>query len=198
VAPVSGYVTAKEVYAGQQVEPGMELFTVTDLGSVWVEAQLYEYEAPLVRTGQAASIALPYDPAYAREGKVAYVYPYLDESTRTLAVRLDVPNPDLALKPGMYASVRLDLETGKGVVVPDDAVLSTGERQIVYVERQPGLYDPRLVRTGLRGDGRVLILSGVAAGERVVVRANFLLDSESRLRAAIAGADSARQSGGPQ
>ncbi len=193
VAPVSGYVTAKEVYAGQQVEPGMELFTVTDLGSVWVEAQLYEYEAPLVRAGQAASITLPYDPAYAREGKVAYVYPYLDEATRTLAVRLDVPNPDLALKPGMYANVSLDLEAGEGVVIPDDAVMSTGQRQLVYVERSPGLFDPRVVRTGLRSDGRVQILSGVAAGERVVTRANFLLDSESRLRAAISGADSARE-----
>jgi membrane fusion protein, copper/silver efflux system len=136
--------------------------------------------------GQKAGIALPYDPAVRLSGRVTLVYPTLDPQSRTLKARIELPNPGMVLKPGMYVDVTPDLETQEGVVIPDSAVLDTGVRQVVFVEKD-GAFEPREVRVGSRGDGKALILEGVAAGERVAVRANFLLDSESRLRDAVAG-----------
>ncbi len=185
LAPVSGYVTAKDVFEGQEIEPGMELFTITDLSRAWVEAEFYEYEAHLLRVGQKVRVSLPFDPHVQREGEVTYIYPTLDPVSRTLKARLEFPNPDLALKPGMYADIQAELDSHEGIVVPDSSVIDTGDRQIVFVERQGGLFEPRQVRLMTRSGGEVLILEGVAEGEAVVVRANFLIDSESRLRAAI-------------
>ncbi len=198
-APVSGYVTAKEVYQGTRVMPGMELFTVTDLSHVWIEADLYEYEARAVRVGQEARLASAYDPGLRLKGRVAYVYPTLSADTRTLKVRFDFPNPGLRLKPQMYADVFLDLASATGVTIPDSALIDTGLRQIVFVDLGGGTLEPREVTVGVRGEGKAQILSGVKEGEQVAVRANFLLDSESRLRAAIAGmtgGGAARQSQG--
>ncbi len=186
-APASGYVTAKDVFEGSRVMPGMELFTVTDLSHVWIEADLYEYEARAVRVGQEAKLASAYDPGLRLKGRVAYIYPTLSADTRTLKVRFDFPNPGLRLKPQMYADVLLDLESASGVAIPDSALIDTGLRQIVFVDLGGGSLEPREVKVGVRGDGKAQILSGVKEGERVAVRANFLLDSESRLRAAIAG-----------
>jgi len=190
-APASGYVTGKEIFAGMEVQPGMDLLTLTDLSRVWIEADFYEYEAGSLRLGQRMTVALPYDPGVRFTGRVQYIYPILDPQSRTLKVRLEFPNPGLALKPGMYVDVSPDFETREGIVIPDSAVLDTGVRQVVFVEKA-GAFAPREVRVGSRGDGRVLILSGLAAGERVAVRANFLLDSESRLRAAIAALPQSR------
>jgi RND family efflux transporter MFP subunit len=189
-APVSGYITARDVSIGQRVEPGMELFTVTDLSAVWVEAAFYESEAPAITLGATATLTLPYDPSLKLQGRVAYIYPYLNLDTRTLPVRFDVPNPGLALKPGMYANVELVIDQGEQVTVPDNAVMDTGSRQIVFVAGANGTFTPRLVTVGARSNGRASILTGLAPGEQVAVKANFLLDSESRLRAAIAGATS--------
>ena len=186
-APVSGHVTTKEVFAGMRVMPGMELFTVTDLSRIWIEADLYEYESRSVRLGQAATLTPAYDPGLRLKGKVAYVYPTLSPESRTLKVRFEFPNPGLRLKPQMYADVVLELESASGVVIPDSALIDSGVRQIVFVDLGGGSLEPREVKVGVRGDGKVQILSGVKEGERVVVRANFLLDSESRLRAALAG-----------
>ncbi|MHB8079937.1 MAG: efflux RND transporter periplasmic adaptor subunit [Candidatus Krumholzibacteriia bacterium] len=199
-APGSGYVTAKEVFAGQRVEPGMELFTVADLDTVWVEAQLYEADAPLVAVGQAATLGLPYDTAPARAGRITFVSPTLDPDTRTLQVRLEFANRDLRLRPGMFATVQLQVDLGDQLVVPDDAVMDTGERQYVFVAAGDGAFAPRAVTVGWRGDGRAQILTGLAAGEQVAMGANFLLDSESRLRAAVAGTPApapATTAGGP-
>jgi RND family efflux transporter MFP subunit len=187
LAPVSGYVTAKEVFEGQEVQPGMELFTLTDLSHVWVEAEFYEYEARLLKVGQEATLFLPFDPHLHRRGRVTYIYPTLNAETRTLRARLEFANADLALKPGMYADVEADLATHEGVVIPDSALIATGLREVVFVEREPGVFEPREVRAGIRASGKALIAQGLAEGERVVVRGNFLLDSESRLRAALAG-----------
>ncbi|MBF8261168.1 MAG: HlyD D23 protein, partial [candidate division NC10 bacterium] len=186
-APASGHVTAKEVFAGMRVMPGMELFTVTDLSRVWIEADLYEYEARSVRLGQAATLTPAYDPGHRLKGKVAYVYPTLSPESRTLKVRFEFPNQGLRLKPQMYADVVFELESASGVVIPDSALIDSGVRQIVFVDLGGGSLEPREVKIGVRGDGKVQILSGVKEGERVAVRANFLLDSESRLRAALAG-----------
>jgi multidrug efflux pump subunit AcrA (membrane-fusion protein) len=196
-APISGYITAKDVSIGQRVEPGRELFTVTDLSSVWVEAAFYESEAPAIVIGATATLTLPYDPSLELQGRVAYIYPYLNPDTRTLPVRFDVPNPGLALKPGMYANVELVIDQGEQVTVPDNAVMDTGSRQIVFVAGANGKFTPRLVTVGARSNGRASILTGLAPGEQVVVKANFLLDSESRLRAAIAGATSPKTTPAP-
>ncbi len=186
-APVSGYATAKEVFEGMRVMPGMELFTVTDLSRVWIEADLYEYEAQAVRVGQPATLTAAYDPGLRLKGRVAYVYPTISPESRTLKVRFEFPNPGLRLKPQMYADVSLELAAAEGVVIPDSALIETGLRQIVFVDIGGGKLEPREVKVGVRSDGKAQVLSGVKEGERVAVRANFLLDSESRLRAAIAG-----------
>ncbi len=184
-APVSGYVTVKDVVEGHEVEPGNELFTITDLSRVWVEADVYEYEAPYVQVGQTATIASPYASGASREARVSYIYPFLNTESRTLKVRFELDNGDLSWRPGMYVDVNLSTQTQEGVIIADTAIMDTGARQIVFVSTGPTRFEPRLVRVGTRDEGRALVLSGVAAGERVVVRANFLLDSESRLRAAI-------------
>jgi RND family efflux transporter MFP subunit len=195
-APSSGFVTAKAIFEGQQVEPGSELFAVTDLSRVWIEADVYEYEASAVRLGQQAVLTLPYQAGLRLTGRVAYVYPYLNPESRTLKVRFEFQNPDLVLKPAMFADVTLALETGEGVVVPDSAIMDTGVRRVVFVETSSGTFEPREIRVGVRGDGRAEVLSGVAEGEKVVVRANFLLDSESRLRAALTKMSGASAPGG--
>jgi Cu(I)/Ag(I) efflux system membrane fusion protein len=195
-APASGFVTAKDVFAGARIEPGMTLFTVTDLSKVWVEAEVYEYEASLVRPGQTARVTLAYDPSRTYTGRISYIYPYLNTDSRTLRVRFEFDNPGLALKPGMYANVELDAQAVQGVLIPDASILDTGPRQIVYVMVGEGRYEPRQVKVGVRSDGQSQILSGVKAGEAVVDRANFLLDSESRLRAAITSAPKAETAAG--
>jgi len=184
-APVSGYVTGKEIFEGTRVSPGMDLLTVTDLSHVWIDADLYEYEAQSVRVGQTAVLDTEADPGRKMKGRVAYIYPTISPETRTLKVRFDFPNPGLRLKPQMYANVSLDLHSVTGVVVPDSALIETGVRVIAFVDAGDGSFEPREVKVGVRGDGKAQILSGVKAGEKVAVGANFLLDSESKLRAAL-------------
>jgi len=195
VAPISGYVVSKGVLQGQQVLPGQEIVTLTDLSRVWVEARVYEADAAQVRLGQSARLALAFEPGSGREGRVAYLFPDLDPATRTLRVRFDVANPDLAWRPGMYTDVVLELGEVAGILVPDSAVLATGERELAFVETAPGRFEPRELEVALRRDGRAVVVAGLAAGEKVAVKANFLLDSESRLRAAIAA--SARELAAP-
>ena len=187
VAHASGYVTSKGIFHGQQVDPSMmDLFTITDLSHVWIDADFYEYEAGTVSVGEWATVALAYDPALRLRGRVAYVYPTLNPETRTIRVRFDFSNPGIKLKPGMFADVELRTEGSRGVIVPESAVIDTGERQVIFVSLGGGRFEPREVKLGVRGSGEAQVLSGVAAGEQVVTRANFLLDSESQLRAAIA------------
>jgi RND family efflux transporter MFP subunit len=184
-APASGYVTGKEIFEGTRVMPGMDLLTVTDLSRVWIEADLYEYEAQAVRVGQTASLETVADPGAKLKGRVAFIYPTFSPETRTLKVRFEFPNPGLRLKPQMYANVALDLHSVTGVVVPDSALIETGVRVIAFVDSGTGSFEPREVKVGVRGGGKAQILSGVKAGEKVAVGANFLLDSESKLRAAL-------------
>ncbi|MBI5575180.1 MAG: efflux RND transporter periplasmic adaptor subunit [Deltaproteobacteria bacterium] len=184
-APASGYVTGKEIFEGTRVMPGMDLLTVTDLSRVWIEADLYEYEAQSVRMGQTASLETVAEPGAKLKGRVAFIYPTFSPETRTLRVRFDFPNPGLRLKPQMYANVSLDLHSMTGVVIPDSALIETGVRVIAFVDAGGGSFEPREVKVGVRGNGKAQILSGVKAGEKVAVGANFLLDSESKLRAAL-------------
>ncbi|HEY5957994.1 MAG TPA: efflux RND transporter periplasmic adaptor subunit [Polyangiaceae bacterium] len=184
-APVSGVVMSKNVFEGQQVDPGLELFTVTDLSKVWIEGDIYESESSAVRVGQEARIAFVNDPANSIQASIKYIYPYLNAETRTLRVRFVLPNPGMKLKLESYANVEIPVEADRGVIVPDSAIMDTGVRQVVFVNTQAGHFEPRLVKVGIRSEGRAQILSGVAPGERVAIKANFLLDSESRLRAAL-------------
>jgi RND family efflux transporter MFP subunit len=185
-AHAGGYILSKDVIEGELVEPGSELFTINDLERVWVEAAFYESEAPLVRAGQRATVTLPYDAAITLEGRASYVYPSIDPESRTLRVRFEFPNPSLRLRPSMYVDVVLEVEAPEGILVPESAVLDSGERQLVFVETASNRFEPRRVQVGLRSGGLVLVHGGVGAGERVVVRANFLLDSESRLQGSMA------------
>jgi Cu(I)/Ag(I) efflux system membrane fusion protein len=186
-SPVRGYVARKSAVRGVYVTPGTELFQISDLSTVWAVADVYEAEIGRVRVGQRAILELPAWPAERFAGKVTFVSPALASGSRTLQARVELRNPGLKLRPGMYGDVTLDLGALTAVTVPADALVDTGELQYVFVSRGSGRFEPRRVRAGWRGAGRVALLSGVAEGERVVTTANFLLDSESRLRAAIEG-----------
>ena len=187
-APFAGFVTGKNIVSGQRIEAGMDLLTVTDLSQVWVIAQVFEAEAQSAVPGRAAQVTLPYEPAVTLSGRIAFVYPTLDLESRTLKVRLEFGNPRQALKPGMFVTVELGAESERGIVVPDSAVLDSGTRQLVFVEVSPGQFAARDVSVALRADGQAVVRSGLAAGDRVARSANFLLDSESRLRNAAISA----------
>ncbi len=186
VSDAGGIVVEKKALAGMRVIPGEELYLIADLNSVWINASIYEYELPLVRVGQEAAVTLPYYPGETFRGRIDYIYPYLDETTRTARIRFTFANPDVKLKPGMFANVELQVPLGEALTVPANAVLDSGEEQIVLVAAGGGRYEPRPVRLGQRLGERVVVDSGLTAGEEVVVGAHFLIDSESQLKAALA------------
>ena len=187
-SPVSGIVTEKKAFQGMRFMPGEALYQVTDLSSVWVVADVFEQDIGLVKTGAKASVTLPAYPGQTFSGTITYVYPTLKAETRTVPVRIELANPRQLLKPAMFAQVDVQLGTGAAVLtVPDSAVIDSGKRQIVLVQRGEGRFEPRDVRTGARGDNHVEILEGLKQGEEVVVAANFLIDAESNLKAAIGG-----------
>jgi membrane fusion protein, copper/silver efflux system len=170
------------------VNPGENLYRIADLSRVWVQAEVFEQEAPLLRPGLEAEIRLPYSPGRSYRGRVDYIYPYLESATRTIRVRLVVPNPDFALRPEMYANVRFTIpQMEDHLVVPNEAILDTGERKIAFVSLGDGVFEPRELKTGLRTREYTVVLEGLEEGEPVVVSGNFLIDSESRLKAALAG-----------
>lgn len=185
-APTAGYVTNKGAFDGLYFQPGTALFEVSDLSTVWVIAEVYESELSQVQVGQRAVVELTAYPGKTFRGTVGFVYPVVDPSTRTMRVRVEVPNPDMKLLPGMYAQVTVWTEGEEGVVVPVEAMIDTGEQQYVFIASGDGLFEPRLVKFGRRTEGGVVeVVEGLEEGEIVVTTANFLLDSESRLRAAL-------------
>jgi len=188
VAPRDGIVVAKDVVEGQMVEAGMRIYRIADLGLVWVQAQVFEQDVPFVRVGQEARVTLSYLPDRTFRGRVTFIYPTVDEKTRTAQVRMEFHNPGYFLKPGMFATVELTTElAAQALLVPDTAVLRSGERNTVFVALDGGKFEPRTVTLGPRGDGnRYQILSGLTEGERIVTSGQFLLDSESQLRDALA------------
>jgi RND family efflux transporter MFP subunit len=186
-SPVDGFVMSKSAVQGSRVMPSDTLFEIAGLRMVWVLADVYESELPFVRQGQTARMSLSYLPDRAWTGKVAFIAPVLDEKTRTVKVRLEFSNPDEALKPGMYADVVLERPLGRVLTVPESAVLTTGTRSLVFIAKGNGRFEPREVRTGAKVDSYYEIRSGVQPGEELVTQANFLVDSESRLKAALAG-----------
>jgi len=182
-APSSGHILSMHVREGMHVTPAMELYTLADLSTVWVLADLYEYEIPLVQLGQQAKITMPYLPGKTLTGTVTYIYPVLDTKTRTVKVRFELPNPGWTLKPGMFANVELTISLGDRLVIPTTAVLDSGTEQLVFVDQGNGMFEPRTVTVGVRTRDWCEVKEGVQAGERVVTSGNFLIDSESNLKA---------------
>ncbi|HEU0007957.1 MAG TPA: efflux RND transporter periplasmic adaptor subunit, partial [Terriglobia bacterium] len=194
-SPVTGFVTAKTAAHGMRVMPGDSLYDIMDLSTVWVLADVYEVNLPFVRMGQAAEMRLTYQPGKVWKGRVTYIPPTVEEKTRTVKVRLEFANLGGTLKPEMFADVEFKGSLGKTLAVPESAVLATGERTLVFVTDGEGTFEPREVRTGIKVRNYYEIKSGLSAGERVATGANFLIDSESKLKAAISGVSAGHQHG---
>ncbi len=183
-APSSGIVMKREAVPGKYVEPGTTLYEVADLSTVWISADIYESEVAAVTLNQPASVTFAAYPGETFQGKVSYIYPTLNTEARTVRVRLELPNPGLKLKPGMFGTVTLQTDAAKALVVPKEAVLDTGLRQIVFLDRGEGSYAPYPVKLGRRSQDSVEVLEGLHEGDRIVASANFLLDAESKLTSA--------------
>lgn len=189
-SPISGFVVTRNAYPGQRITPETELYTLADFSTIWAIADVYEYELPMIAVGQSADMSLSYYPGKTYRGRVTYISPELDKVARTAKVRLEFANPDFQLKPDMYANVELKIDYGTQVSVPADAVLDSGMQQIVFVAREGGTFEPRRVQAGPRVGERQIILRGVQEGEKVVASGNFLLDSESQLKAGLSAMES--------
>jgi Cu(I)/Ag(I) efflux system membrane fusion protein len=186
-SPYKGFVLEKMVYKGMNVMPGMAMFRLADLSVVWIYADIYEYELPLIRLGQVASVKLTYLPSETFTGKVIYIYPSLDARSRTAKVRIEFQNKNGSLKPEMYADVGIRIELGEKLAVPEGAIIDTGIRQVAFVDKGSGYFEPREVKLGVKVDNYYEVIKGLRAGERVVTSANFLIDSESKFKEAVGG-----------
>ncbi len=186
-SPTDGVVIHKYAVEGMHVKEGTDLYHIADLSTVWVNVTVYEYELPWVKVGQQAEMELAYIPGKAFKGKVDYIYPYLDQKARDVKVRLVFANPNLGLKPDMYANIRIFVPIkAQALVIPDSAVIHSGERQIVFVSRGEGKFEPREIKLGVEGENEdIQVISGLLEGEEIVTSAHFLIDSESRLQEAI-------------
>jgi Cu(I)/Ag(I) efflux system membrane fusion protein len=184
-APLSGFIIEKSVLHGQKVMAGESLYKIADLSRVWVLGDIYEYELPFIKTQQEASITLSSFPGEAFTGRIVYIYPYLNPETRTDRIRIEVNNPAYRLKPEMFANLEIQVDYGAKLAIPVDAVIDAGEMKIAFVDKGDGSLEPRALKLGVKGDGIYEVISGVVAGEKVVTSANFLVDSESSLKAAL-------------
>jgi membrane fusion protein, copper/silver efflux system len=185
-SPTSGYVLNKIAVEGARVTPGEPLFEIANLDHIWVQADVYESELPYVRTGAPATSTLSYLPGRTWKGRVTFIAPTVDPVTRTVKVRSEFDNADGALKPDMFADVVIEQPARQTVVVPESAVLQSGTRSVVFLVKGDGTFEPREVSVGTKSDQFYEVRSGLKAGEKVVTQANFLIDSESRLKAALA------------
>lgn len=183
-SPITGFVTDRKAYPQTSVTPDTELYTVSDLSTVWATADIYEYEVPFVHLGQKVTLTLTYYPGKTYTGSISYIYPTVDPQTRTVKVRLQLPNPGFILKPQMFADAQLQVNYGNQILIPQEAVLNSGAEQQVFVVHPGGVFEPRKITLGPVFDGNVAVLSGLKPGETVVTSGNFLVDSESRLKSA--------------
>jgi RND family efflux transporter MFP subunit len=186
-SPVTGFVIEKPVVEGMRAMAGQTLYKIADLATVWVEADVYESDAPFVKAGAPAIVTLDAWPGEELRGRAIYIYPFVEEKTRTLKVRYAFPNPGLRLKPGMYANVAMTSTLASSITIPRDALLDAGQDQLVFVAEGDGYFQPRKVEAGQPAGDRVQILSGLREGEEVAAGAAFFLDSESQLRGAAGG-----------
>ena len=185
-SPQEGVVVHKAVFDGAHIKAGEHLYRIADLSRVWVYADIYEYELPWIKEGQDAEVELAYEPGRTYEGKVTYIYPFLESKTRTVKVRMVFPNPDMSLKPEMYANVKIKpLVSRDALVVPAQAVIRSGERNLVILDLGEGRFLPREIVLGAEAEGVHEVINGLKEGERIVTSAQFLIDSESNLKAAL-------------
>jgi membrane fusion protein, copper/silver efflux system len=184
-APMNGVVIERNISAGHNLQGGEVLMTIADLSSVWGDADIYQSDLPYVTVGMPLAMSLPYWPDKTFRGKVIFVSPTLDPETRTLHARLEIPNPESLLRPGMYGDATLDYSLGKKLSIPADAVMFSGKQSYAFRDAGNGQLIPTRVRVGVRGDGWYELLGGLGEGDRIVVSANFLVDSESSLKAAL-------------
>ncbi len=184
-SPVDGIIVAKTAIQGMYITPDMELYHIADLGVIWIMITLYESDLALIKIGDAVDVRLSYDPGKSFSAKITYIDPELDAQTRTAKARIELANKGLLLKPGMFANVEMKKDLGTVLIVPEDAVIDTGVRKIVFVRVSPVRFEPREVRVGARSDGELVVLSGLEEGEAVVVSAHFLIDAESKVQAAL-------------
>ncbi|MDF2971818.1 MAG: cebB [Microvirga sp.] len=186
-SPGSGTVISKTAVAGMQVKPGDELYTIADLSRLWLHADIFEYELPLIALGQTAAVSASHLSDASLRAVAQFIYPTIDPETRTATVRFELDNPSGRLKPGMFMNLEIKVPLGTRLVVPKDAVLESGERQLIFVHHGGGRLEWRRVTLGIRGDDWIEILDGVQVGDHVITSPNFLLDSESQLKAAMGG-----------
>jgi membrane fusion protein, copper/silver efflux system len=184
-SPVSGYVVQKAALKGMRVMPGERLFDIADLSTVWIVSDIFEYELPLIKLGEKATISLSYFPGKEFTSMIDYVYPTIAGDTRSAKVRFTIANPGNKLKPQMYTNVEVKINLGKKLIIPNDAVLDAGKRQVVYVDKGDGTFEPREVSIGIRADGMIEVTKGLKAGERVASSATFLIDSEAKLKGIV-------------
>ncbi len=185
---IAGYVVQKMAVQGMRVTPADTLFDIADLSHLWVLADVYEHDLAALAIGAEGHVTIAALPEKEWKGKVTYISPTVEEKTRTVKVRLEIDNPGGELKPDMFADVFLHVERGEGLVVPEGAVIDAGDRKLIFVARGEGRFEPREVKLGVKANGGgIQVLSGVSEGDRVVTAANFLLDSESSLKAALSG-----------
>jgi membrane fusion protein, copper/silver efflux system len=186
-SPATGTVIEKPVVEGMRADAGQTLYRIADLSRVWVEAEVFESDAPFVRTGASATVTMDAWPGERLTGRAVYIYPFVEEQTRAIRVRFEFPNPKQRLKPGMFANIELTASLGSGVTIPTEALLDSGRERVVFVSEGDGYFQPRQVQTGHRVGDRVQITDGLAPGETIAGGAAFFLDSESQLRAAAGG-----------
>lgn len=184
-SPITGTVIKKEALAGAHVDPGQELYTIADLSHIWILADIYEYELPFIKTRQGATVTLSYDPDAKLHGHVAFIYPTLDPKTRTAKVRFELDNPRGKLKPDMYANVELQVSLGNRLAIPQEAIIESGQKQVVFLHLGGGKLEPRQIKTGVKAGELTEVLAGLKEGEHIVTSANFLIDSESRLKSVV-------------
>jgi Cu(I)/Ag(I) efflux system membrane fusion protein len=184
-SPFRGVVQEVPAHQGVNVKVGDHLIDIADLSVVWVSAEFYESELSMLKTGQSVTVATSSYPNERFEGQVAVINPFLEQVKRTAKVRIDIPNPDFKLRPGMYANVELGMDMGEGLTVPVSAVMPTGSREIAFVDKGGGKLEPRVVELGEQIGDHYEVKSGLAEGERVVASANFLIDAESKVQGAL-------------
>lgn len=184
-SPLSGFVVEKNILKGQYVMPGENLYKIADISKLWVLADIYEQDIALIQLGQETAIEVAAFPGKQFSGKISYIFPYLENETRTVQVRIELPNRDFKLKPEMYGNIKVRVDLGKRLTVPESSVIDSGQRKLVFVDRGNGYLEPRQIELGTAAGGYLEILKGLNAGERVATSANFLIDSESRLKSAL-------------
>ena len=172
---------------GSYVEPATELYQIADLSVVWLQAKIYEYEIPHVELNQPVTVTLLAEPGIEHRGKVAFIEPVVQEMTRTVKVRVEIENPKDLLKPGMYANLRIEHDMGRGLLIPESAVLRTGERSLAFRVLPEGRFEPVAIELGGRFGDRMQVVAGLSEGDEIVTSAGFLIDSESRLKSPGSG-----------